>query len=69
MTSFYLFGYLQERVCQDSPETGTELKKKAIDNEITCIGYEVTKAVIGSLKKSAQDLIQSGGHHFKSCYF
>ena len=34
--------------------------------QITSIGLEVMKGVIDSMKKKAQDCIQSGGHHFEN---
>ena len=40
--------------------------KEAIGKEITSIGQEITKAVNNSVKKKAQDCIQSGGHQFKN---
>ena len=39
-----------------------EIFNAAFDMEIICIGSEVTKAVINSVNKKAQDFIQSGGH-------
>ena len=65
---FFLWGHLKERVYRDNPQTLTELKE-AIGKEIRCIGSEVTKAVFDSMKKRAQDCIQSGGHHLKNFLF
>ena len=53
---------------KDNPQTVTELNE-AIDKGITSIGSEVTKAVNDSVKKRAQDCIQSGGHHMKNVVF
>ena len=65
---FLLWANLKERVHRDNPQALTELKE-AIDKEIMCIGSEMTKAVFDSMKKSAQDYIQSGGHHLKNFVF
>ena len=43
-------GLLEERIYQDNPQTITEFEE-AIGQEITSIGSEVTKTVIGSIKK------------------
>ena len=65
---FFIWGYLMKRGYQDNPPTVTELKE-SISKNIRCIGSEVTKVVIDSMKKRAQDCIQSGCHHLKSFVF
>ena len=43
-----------------------EILNVVLGKEITCIGSEVTIAVIDSVKKRAQDCIQSRGHQLKN---
>ena len=64
-SSEFLF---RERLRKDNPEAVTELNE-ASGNEITSIGSEVIKAVIASVKKKAQNCIQSGGHNLKNVVF
>ena len=65
---FQLWGHSKEGVYQAYSQTVTELKK-AIGKETRCIGSEVTKAGIGSMKKSAQHFIQSRGRHLDNYVF
>ena len=43
-----------------------EMLNVALGEEITCFCSEVTKALIDSVNKGAQDCIQSGGHQLKN---
>ena len=43
-----------------------EILSVALGKEVTCIGSEVTKAVINSVNKKAQACIQSEGHQLKN---
>ena len=61
-STFFLWGYWNEREYKDSPQTFTEVKE-VIGKEITSFGSEVTKAVLDSVKNRAQDCIQSGGDY------
>ena len=67
---FLLWEELKERGYQDNSQTVTEFKE-AIDKEIKCIGSEVTKVVINSMKKRAQNCIQLGNFfkHIRSQNF
>ena len=64
---FHLLGYLKERVDQGNLRAVTELKE-ATSKEITSTDSEVEKAVIDSMKKRAEECIQSRGHHFRNCF-
>ena len=60
---FFLWGHSKETIYTYNLQTVNDLEGR-IDKVITNIGSKITKPVIDSVEKSAQDCIPSGGNHF-----
>ena len=64
----FSLGLLREKGVENNLHTVSDFKE-AIGKEITSIGSDVKKTLIDSVKKRAQDSIQSGGHHLVNVVF
>ena len=62
---FHLWGFLKDRVYENSPKTMIRDLKSAIENKIQSIPHEQCKRVIDNFKQRIDVCIQRGGRHLE----